>query len=325
MKIELNIEKKHLIVFSVFILLIIGGYVIADRNPDVFHEYLFTNTIEPHTGTVLSVDNAHRLDFLSRDAGAYGGNFWFRTCASEDCNALSLRGDKDIVIGNNLHVLGELCSDWNNNDCIDVDDLIDFVNEGGVVPGGGIVDLTFGGNSQYSILHGGKNLWNDDATARQFCNEEAGTTNFEIKSTSIEGCDIKDLAKYSTSWSVVNCQTNVGYITELECKGVETTVYLFNEGTGNLALYVDPYPPGPSNGDDGWYCLSSSDDNADKFCVENGHLGYLSYDDIIPLSVNCQMAGEYLIYFPSSNPYSSWYSMDCDISPGILDSLVCVG
>lgn len=51
MKLELNIEKKHLVFFGVFLLLVLGGYVVADGwdSSKPFHETLFVDILTSKT------------------------------------------------------------------------------------------------------------------------------------------------------------------------------------------------------------------------------------------------------------------------------------
>ena len=64
MELKINIEKKHLIVFGVFVLLVVGGYAIADNwdSSKPFHETLFTDFITSKSGGHVEVDDSFKIN-----------------------------------------------------------------------------------------------------------------------------------------------------------------------------------------------------------------------------------------------------------------------
>ncbi|MBS3135285.1 hypothetical protein J4406_02865 [Candidatus Woesearchaeota archaeon] len=116
MKISLNIEKRHLVFFGLFLVLVGSLVVIAVDNPKVFHDYLYTDVIRSHTPEgVVEIDDTLRVTGPFRSIG---------------------RAKFD----------GDICDE---NKCIDASDLINKMEELGVeVPEEetNIIEETYSGN-----------------------------------------------------------------------------------------------------------------------------------------------------------------------------------
>lgn len=206
MKIEINIEKKHLIFFGIFVLLVVGGYTLATNydlgDPKVFHEAVYTDMIRPHALFTRVLVNA-----------STGGNlFWFLvnsegTDEAEDNSvALGLDSDRNVVIPHNLAVEGELCDNRDGANCKDVSDIVSDEGNGGI---NGYVGYN-GDNSPITYTDPAHSFGEvslplafNFETANQFCKDTlqdtyAGSYGY----TSISGNF--NLANYSSSWQSIS-------------------------------------------------------------------------------------------------------------------------
>jgi len=75
MKISLNIEKRHLVFFGLFLVLVLSGYVIATgfAQGKAFHEILFTDIIKGKSGGVVEIGDSLKIKGNLEIEGNYPG------------------------------------------------------------------------------------------------------------------------------------------------------------------------------------------------------------------------------------------------------------
>ena len=317
MKIILNVEKKHLIFFGLFLVLVGGVFVIATSwtpysSGKPYHEIMYSNIIGPVSGDVIEIKEAS-LKVPTHGKGIIFGEpvDQYRIHATSGNLNYGNEDTKNIFTG-------KICSSQNN--CVSVSDLIS--QSGGEGNGGDeqpqITDLTFTTtNATLMLKKDGKLLYKDDSTARQFCAENSGSSDFEIMGNSINNCGNERVKKYAqTAWSEINCQDNVGYITSLKCKNVRTTTYQFIGGTGGLKVNT-------------YYVAFEGNDQ--KFCEYKTHKKATSSSPLNGNSENCDDAGndnKLVSYgYRSGNTFNpnDWHMMICNQQTDILDEVTCAG
>lgn len=140
MELKINIEKKHLIVFGVFVLLVVGGYAIADNwdSSKPFHETLFTDFITSKSEGPVKIGDGGvnltiaswpgqpgTLSFILPDSysgsSTYGKiSFYGPTRTGEDqydLSEFSVQADKIKLSGGDVEITGNLDVSGSCNGC----------------------------------------------------------------------------------------------------------------------------------------------------------------------------------------------------------------
>ena len=120
MKIVFNIEKKHLIFLSLFLVLMGSVFVIAVDNPKVFHEVLYTDIIKSHSGDTIKVEDNSLKVSRGIIFGTGDDENLYKIYAT--VNKLNYGGDRMKNI-----FRGEICGD--NANCISINDIIEGLGE----------------------------------------------------------------------------------------------------------------------------------------------------------------------------------------------------
>jgi len=145
MKLVLNIEKKHLIFFSVFLVLMGGVFVIATNYPEwtpskPFHEPLYVDTIISKSLGYIGIDGSVAppnslpeggypdLAIGSNDAEEYK---WIQSYGGDSLILNPLGNDVEIGTSEDkLIVKGKVCSSNGDDSCKPIGDILNGRTEG---------------------------------------------------------------------------------------------------------------------------------------------------------------------------------------------------
>src|SRR3989344_3876083 len=148
MKIEINIEKKHLYFFAVFLLLFGTLTVIAVDNPNVFHEVLYVDILKSHAtdnvidvSTDLKVGDNNKLKIGPWEISQSGGGAETSYLKIGRTSGAQYTEFLKIDWNGKLYLKNEICDYNNPNDCHTLTELAGGVGAGGV--GGESSDVSF--------------------------------------------------------------------------------------------------------------------------------------------------------------------------------------
>ena len=181
MKIVFNVEKKHLIFFSLFLVFIGSVFVIATTwtpysSGKPYHEILYTNMIGPVSEDVIEIMGAS-LKVPSHGKGIIFGNPENQYRIHATAGELNY-GDSDTK---NVFP-GKICSSKNN--CVSTEDLINKMKELGVQNTDTIENTHFYGRNNGPIGSGEDKMYREitsgqklriaigELNERKFCEEE---------------------------------------------------------------------------------------------------------------------------------------------------------
>ena len=296
MKIEINIEKKHLYFFAIILVLIGIGFVMAVDNPGVFHEILYTDIIKSHSGGKVTLetpvtDQPARLDFADETAN----DLWSIMYKNDDDNKRLLftyyngaawKEAAYFDTDGDLNLKQKICD---NSGCYTLSELAgDNTGEPSEPNTPNTYNATFLEND---LKINGKFI--DYSNAQEFCEYK----NYEtvVSETRTSCGDIIEVSYYSDStWGTQGCQTgpNEGYLTEVKCS-VEGSVKEYNLATEddiyrayNSIDYslgvVGPisFPPITTN----------LENTANEFCKDKGYDSALNYE-FLPRSSSYSIPG----------------------------------
>ena len=129
MRININIEKKHLIFFSIFLIIIGSSFVIAEWGPSKpFHETLYTNVIEAKSGNIIQVMN--NLKFMDGTLfGKVSNDNGIALYATEGKNVylvddnFNTNDGSEVIINSDIKIHGKICNKEDN--CISMNEIIE--------------------------------------------------------------------------------------------------------------------------------------------------------------------------------------------------------
>lgn len=209
MKIVLNIEKKHLIFLSIFLVLVGSVFVIATNweeweSSKPYHEILYTSIIGPKDDTVEVI---LRTEVNEADPNKY--KIW-----SPHPNLLKYgtRTTKNIFTG-------EICSDNQINNCKDVSEIISGASDEGIEFTTPIKRDWYNlDNLQYYIA--GREI-----EAIEFCSKETGGEMIDFRKSN--NCPENDYLVKGQNWRPFPCNNEIGILTYVKCIGSEEPEEVF--------------------------------------------------------------------------------------------------
>ncbi|MBU2634222.1 MAG: hypothetical protein KJ674_03170 [Nanoarchaeota archaeon] len=184
MKIEVNVEKRHLYFFVGFLVLLGAGYVMADYTEGVFHDFLYVDKMKSYTNNEpVTVEDS----FIVND---------------------------NVLINGNLEVGGEICD---STECWTLSQLAGGGGNGG--GGSTIIEQTFSGSD---LKIDGKYI--DYSNSDNFCKYKNydDAISFERKDCFIGIGDVKSCSSNCNlldSWTDIVCKTSSGegYLDSVKC------------------------------------------------------------------------------------------------------------
>ena len=261
MKLVLNIEKRHLIFFSLFLVLVGSIFVIA---PSVYnqagtapasgvgHQDLYANNIYSWAKTgFIKIWDAKGNDLQLGSQFGENNRFDFSVDSGDRVTFYGRTGpnyqmDRFTVKAENIALIGRICSDEQGTKCISVDELIDNAEGGTTTPGEGTGDGIFYGEDIkiddkriYGQLTAGVNNYMGGDSARQFCKEQQGMTNLILNKFESENCPVATtitIYYQNDIWdNSESCDSRYGLLKKVECRKSDDVVsaYGSNRDTWN--------------------------------------------------------------------------------------------
>jgi len=245
MKIEINIEKKHLIFFGIFLLLVVGGYAVAQGtyNPNVFHESLLVDFIKSKSAGPVTIEDNLMLSGTHGPGSVVDGyaiswdtdTTWHWNVDQYGTNPVQLRfftkdgngdvgnnklflyafGDTALEVKGNLQVNGDFCN--NAGECWTLDQLAGDASSYFIDP-----EIFTGEEIMSDGLVIERRIKANQESANWFCQNNQHTTAQSYTSESCSQAGISSYAYYaegqtnSNKWWFGDCGSS-GVINYVEC------------------------------------------------------------------------------------------------------------